>query len=636
MKVKQLSATNFKGRDFSFKLGDVSLVIADNFAGKTSIPMALRLGLSGYLPPPIGKAAGSIYKLAGNPNGEGTMAVSLELDNGRTVTQRWTKDASGKVSTEGGVAADLVMPELLMEPRLFFGKTGAERVKAIFDACDMRESKFGPETIRSRLVSVIENPAAVCEATLDAVEKLIASEFNGTVPLQKAAESLLVKVNESRKQAAAAAKQASGAFAAFRTKVQGDRPKDVSEDLLKAREVLAGLAAKRQTGNLESLRSAVKTAERGMAMIAGECQNPVMPAGEFLAVKVKQLGEDLAGLSEVEPYDATVALEDLNGDYVGRTAELAEVQGLIAEAEAQLATVARFELCAKCAKKIVAPTKALLKQLQERQIKVGKVKDTLRQKMAEEDAKQKAWDEYCVKKASLDRELSHATGLLTQWETYHADWEEANLRLQASDKADPKLESDITRMQAEVKEWEQKDAAHQQYKRDLARRDELERDLLENQCRADVYKRVMAIITDEQASASEWAFNKVLAVARHFTDGLLNSPLEFVDGDLGRRVSKLDKDGGSLAPVGSWISHETMSGTEQALAYIGFSVALCQDAPVKVVIVDDVIVAPERKRAMVGRFLELVAKGVIDQAIVVDVDAKDYTDKKALTIIKAG
>jgi len=643
MRVSTLSAVNFKGRNFSFQLGDVSLVIADNFTWKSSVPMALRLGLAGYLPPPIGKSNGSIFKLAGGQEGPGEMSVTLGMDNGRTVRQRWIKDVDGKVSSEGGVAADLVMPELLMEPRLFFAKTGAERVKAIFDACDMRDSGFGPEVIRKRLVSVSENPAAVCEATLDGIEKMVATEFDGAKTLQKAADSLLARLNELRKQSAAMAKQASGAFAAFRTKVQGDRPKDVAAALADAKLALEALIGRRQGANRAFLEQRLREAKHEMEEITRLCGDPSVPLGDFLTAgnfltdKARKVAGDLEKLGAIEPYDASDEIEDLTGDYTSGSAELEELEREIVKADAQLSVVEAFKLCKKCEAKIVAPAKKRMAELTKARGVMVLAKETVRAKIAELEAKQQEHQNREATREALKGEKERIESLCGRWTKAAGDWESAKNLLDASENGDTDVEAQIAKAREGIADLERQDAAHQQYRRDLMRRDELERELLESQCRAAVYKAVVGIVTEEQAKASEWAFNKVLGVAECFTSGLLNSKLEFVDGDLGRRVSKLDIARGSTAPLNSWISHETFSGTEQALAYLGFSVALCQSAPVKVVIVDDVIIAPDRKRAMAARFVDLVKQGVIDQAIIVDVGTEDYlADKRlenALTVI---
>ena len=66
MHITKLTTKNWKGRDLDLALTPVTVVTGDNFAGKTSVPMAIRFALTGYLPPPIGKRNEAIFALAGD------------------------------------------------------------------------------------------------------------------------------------------------------------------------------------------------------------------------------------------------------------------------------------------------------------------------------------------------------------------------------------------------------------------------------------------------------------------------------------------------------------------------------------------------------------------------------------------
>src|ERR1700677_3520817 len=124
MRIKSISARNFAGSNFDYELGALTYIVGGNGAGKTIITKAIRLALAGYLPPPIGTKG--VYRLAGNPDEPGEMAINLVMDNDRNANWKWTRDAKGKVSAEGGVPPDLLMPPLLLEPRSFFALNGAE------------------------------------------------------------------------------------------------------------------------------------------------------------------------------------------------------------------------------------------------------------------------------------------------------------------------------------------------------------------------------------------------------------------------------------------------------------------------------------------------------------------------------
>ena len=55
MRVSKVTGRNFKGRDFTVKLAPVTVIVADNYNWKSAVPTAVRLGLTGWLPLPIGR-----------------------------------------------------------------------------------------------------------------------------------------------------------------------------------------------------------------------------------------------------------------------------------------------------------------------------------------------------------------------------------------------------------------------------------------------------------------------------------------------------------------------------------------------------------------------------------------------------
>lgn len=608
--ITTVKAENFKGRNFSVALAPVSVLVADNYAHKTAVTTAIRLGLTGWLPPPIGKTPGSIYKLAGNQDAAGRVGVMLETSTGRKVRMAWEKDEKGRVSCSGGVPIDLAMPELLMEPRQFFGKTGAEQVRLIFEACDIRASGFGADSIRSRLVSINENPATVCEATLDEAEKLIARCFDGSQSLQAASATVQQRAKDFQKQANDTARQKAGAFEAFRTKLQGIRPKDLTAESALKRSELATSQTKLRAPDVSKARFIVDNANTQLETLARRCEGTGGSLMSALETSVNEIESALAKLPVVAPYDAREDLEELRGDLTGKTVERQDIEKSIGESEAELAAVEKFKLCAKCTAKIVKPTKSRLIVLRKSKQTLDKDIQSLTDGIAQHEAKETAWSLYQEDKAVL----SAAKRLVSERDA-------AQREIDGAGKPDPLALEQVAGLELRIGQLDREQAAFTTYQNDLARRNELEQEQLANQCRAAVWKAVAAIVTEEQGKVAEFAFNEVLRVARHFTDGLLNSPMEFRNGELGRRISQLDVDRGSCAPVGAWVSHETFSGTEQALCYIGFAVALCKSAPIKLVIVDDVIISPHRKAEMVQRFATLVTDGVIDQALIVDVSA---------------
>jgi DNA repair exonuclease SbcCD ATPase subunit len=101
-------------------------------------------------------------------------------------------------------------------------------------------------------------------------------------------------------------------------------------------------------------------------------------------------------------------------------------------------------------------------------------------------------------------------------------------------------------------------------------------------------------------------FESVLAIARRFTDGIIDGRLEFM-GSLGIRRGEF------------WVESETFSGTEQAIVFAAFQAALGAKAPVKLAILDELgRVDAENKTKLFDNIGQAIHDGVIDQFIGVD------------------
>lgn len=630
MRINELNATNLHGQNFGVALSLVNVICGDNFRGKTAIMKAIRLGLTGYLPPPIGKMPGNIYKLAGNPEGEGEMRIDLMIDGGRQINLAWKRDAKGRVSTEGSVPDDLAMPALLCEPRTFFAMTGADRIKTVFGACDLSKSGFGADTIKKRLSEVQQMPAKVCEETLNTIEQRVGDAFDGSTSVQDSTNILLAYLKVEQKNAADKAKTASGAFAAFRQKIAASRPADLTAEITKLETEIAqsGVSNEVERQRLWQQIEALKNRLADEFAILSEHEATgdarVKKMGDELAALTKKLNNEIVKDS-VDEASIEKEVADLTGkkSVLCKQAEAARVE--LGSQKEMLATLAKLKLCAKCkktlkgeAEKKVAELEELITKLENDIEHVNETGDMATSRLTEA---QKANTSQNALVSQLETEIETKTTAKKMLTAAIAEYSGLVTKFQS---LPAQTSNDAPK--AKLAELRQQQDAFIQHKRDLARRDELEQELLTEQCKEAVFKAVTKMVLEEQDKVMTFAFNEVLKVARHFTDGLLNSPLEFYNGELGRRVSEADN---SNAPIGSWISHETFSGTEELLAYAGFSVALAHQAPMRIVFFDELgRIEPKRKLAMLERMVELTSKGILDQVIMVDVDNKWITGEQ--------
>lgn len=604
MKITNLSYTNFKGHSGSYDLDAVNLIAAPNFAHKTTIPLAIRLGMTGYLPPPIGTRG--IYKLAGNPNSAGSMSIDLKMDNGRLVQWIWKRNEAGKVSCEGGLSKDITMPELQLDPRLFFSKTKDEQIALIFAACKVGPDKFSPETIRKRLGEVNHPPHNVCQETLQKVCTWMETNEATNIPAWLANFIAFLKL--SAKRASEQNELTSGAFAAFRIGGDNFQAKDYTEELKANREKLAAL---KQVKDSSHARSRLALLEHKLRDLGDYAQ-----VGSAIA----ELKTKLAVKPFADDDDVESLLEDLVTESGARGRASSENAGKEVQFAKEIRELETSECCPKCLSAKPGWKKAALTRLTLAHATALKERDA-NAKLADESRKRllaiRAWVSENNRLQNLERIAITYAELIT-------NVEQAREEVAELEKV-PVPTEEIAQLEAWIADAETKQKQHEVFASDSKRREVLSTQLMTFSCEREVYKQVIGIVQEEQAKLIEGAFGKVLETAKYFSDGLLNSPLEFVDGALGRKVSQRDIDTGSDAMLGSWISFDAFSGTEELLALAGFSVALTADAPIKLVILDEMgRLDDSRKLDVAQRMLSLTQSGIIDQAILIDVSSKSY------------
>lgn len=607
MRITQISLQNFKGHTGTYRLDPVTLIVGSNFSHKTSIPLAARLAMAGKLPPPIGTKG--IYQLAGDSTGVGLMAINLVFDNGRQVAWNWARDAAGRVTTKGGLTEDITMPELLLDPRLFFAKTAADQVSTIFQACDIEH--FSTEKIVNRLSEIHEPPLVECEAVLDEITKWIRTKTLDVSP-PVWIEMLFDWLNTERKSASDQLKVASGAFAGL----QSTGPQiatDPTDELNKAMSVLQQLRqGVPNTADLEREIGQVQAKLTGRRFL-----NPAGYNAEIAKIAIPKIS--------IEPEEVDSVCDELCANVIGYNEQLKLMESRISEYKNLATQIETHESCPTCGQskkgwktaplKRIAETSSSLVTQYEALVAKQKVESQQLNVLVEWKAKQKQI-------GNLTKEREIVEGAIAAIKNIESLIETRKAALFGDSTKIAEAEQRVSKLQADL-------AAFGAYQRDRARREDFEKRLLAMNCRIEVFKATIAIVQEEQTKLINEAFAQVLEVAKMFTVGLLNSPLEFVDGRLGRRVSAKDQRGGNRAPLGSWIPFEAFSGTEELLALAGFGVALTKDAPVKLVILDEMgRMDPDRKVDVAHRMIALAQNGSIDQSILIDVSEENYPEPR--------
>jgi hypothetical protein len=160
-------------------------------------------------------------------------------------------------------------------------------------------------------------------------------------------------------------------------------------------------------------------------------------------------------------------------------------------------------------------------------------------------------------------------------------------------------------------------AQHQRAKEELrSKSNELEAEQIEATVTAQRWKDALRSLQIAWASEVAQRLNHLLAPANRMLAGLLASPLELQDGELGRRVALAERERGGKAPVGAWLSLKTFSQTEALMACTGFVWAVCSDWPLRICLMDELGRFDEATlAALLERAAVWIGEGLIDQFI---------------------
>lgn len=630
MFVQHVNLGNFRGRTTLFELGRTTLIAGDNFTGKTTIADAIRLALSGYLPG-VGKTGGDLFNaLAGNPDEPGEVFAEVTMDNGRSASLKLTKSVKGSVSTEGAPPVDMALAGPLLDVRAFFTMKAADRVAAIFQASGV--ASIDTEGVEKALWEITANPAKVRDAEVRRLIELAKTEFGKAAP-QVAVSTLLDKIGVQLKEAKAKAKVLSGAFAGMKLPATMPTEPKGMEELEAKRTALLEIQGritemKRRESGLENLKATLAEAEKNLEA-----------AKEVLA-KATKPGEPPKPPELLEAYtNARPQLAQLSGELDELTTEEASLRE-------QLKSLEGVTVCPTCGaqRDLSKVTEGLRSRLTGITEAVKKQTDALAAAEApfegietvaasyevaieEHGNAVKAFEDIV---ANADSLASMVAKLKEELARSRGASPDEIAKLEACVSELPAVEAERQKLQVQAEDW-------RAYQKVIADREKAETDMLAEDCRVTVLDGAQKAVNKLLKTAAEEAFGEVLKLSHAFTEGLLQSPLEFRNGELGRRGN----DGG-------WITHESFSGTEQLLAYAGFAVALARTAPFKLVVLDEMgRLAPDRRAAVAKRMVELTKAGTVDQVLMIDAtppgsaftkSGKDlidatYKPTKALTVL---
>lgn len=618
-----------KGRTLTLPLPPCVVFCGDSFSGKTAILDAVKIGLLGYHPK-FGKRPESIRPMMG---GE-TMGVELAFDDGRKCSRTWTiKRGSMKYQVDGTV--DLKAPPVLFDLNEYLSMTRGARVQFLFDrvgseslgltleavTATMKNAKVEPVTEQTeKALGVILKKSDELKSAMDDEDALL-QDYITAMLLWLAEQRLATKhaldTMIGFMRGSTDLTQANGAnvddrIAAMRTSLEQVRA-EITVETQRVEQVkrTAGLLSewRLQVAELPRLEAQVKSAEALGSDLKQkieavpphnflEAQSMVSQSNDRLALKRHDLkGAKLKFETWKKDRDKKLELDHcpfcLNAE-PGWQSGLSEY--FLREVGTHKRAVEAAEAHAVDAEKAAAKALREFTSTEETHLRLQKLTVEL------DDIQSRLADEFIP-------DLMTAHRAKERIESVELPAPAVPVDLEALKAHEREMEVQLAGFEKQQRAFIEAQAAKKNETRALIKRAELE-------AQEVVIKAVHAALLSQQTALSERTVAVFAEKARRFTDGIMKAPLEVVDGDFGYRAGAV------------WVAHEVFSGTEEALAYSGMSVALAQESKVKIVVIDELGIMDQATRLKaVARMAELVKQGVIDQFIGADVaDFQIYRD----------
>lgn len=606
MHITQISAINMKGRNFSVPLSPANLICGDNFSHKTAILDAIMLGLLGYHPR-LAKTNQGTWELAGKGK---ELGITLGINDGTIVQHTWTHGKS--ISYKGGVPTNVAVPAELLHTRSYLEKTGADRIKYVFERISLGPDFDEKELFKQLSVIEVLN-RKISEPIINSVNSLLAKnrEVNKTSPFQ---QWLLASIDQLKTYLKTAKDNAKSQGEEL-SRLKNSRPDHAADP---STEVTV---AKSKRDKLLQLISGLEMALRAQQQAAESIAKSKRVVDEYKLTpeQITRATEEVKFLTE-QNTAATEALNkispvlrEMSGKFQAITTDINNLGLANENLEADLKKILESPACEHCGKKPAWIDEAV----KERQDQVLANSEAIKLKLGEKAALE-------VKHSELDEELERFQDIVDSTSKLQEKRAELQEMINASsfyqnakqylentkaiDSADtgklPQLKQELQELNEAISKLEIQWVTFTTYTNWQNQHDRCETNSVQNAVTAECYQEFvnrMQLFAEGMVSD---CFNKLLSISGRMTNGILRADLQFKDNELGMHVD------------GSWVNYKTFSGTEELIAFAGLSVALCQSSPIKLVLMDELGRLDQKSLTkLLGRILELIEWKVIDQFV---------------------
>jgi hypothetical protein len=649
--VQRVSGMNWQGRSFTLDLAPLTAIIGPNMEGKSSVPHAMRVGLTGYSPA-HGKKAGATFGFIGSENGATKGGVELGFDDGASVNRLTWETKRGKIEA-GEARMDVKVPPVLLDLKEeFFKLSGPKRTDFIFGKMDMATLGFAVEEITARLKKdvKVKEPTPESETVLadiiTDVEEADRDREDAGQSYQEFIAGVCDKIKARADSAANLLDQMAGLIQGT-TVLQGSQAPLAPfnpDDLAAARQKHADLTAQRNNAERHGENLAKLNAHRPAYVAALGTVKDHSAEIAALEKEIEELDKQIAGFkSTTKP--ARLGLEQAKGAKVEAEALIEAREKSLLERNAELAEDQKAKCCPKCkskgktwekllaaeAKEIEAERKQIAKdkaEIKKLDAAIAKAEATVKEREAEDTKHQERQNDRAAKSRKANELRLAGTAVKVQLPagptttTTSLTVDAIKERIKSIDEqlAAPGVPpapapAAIDAAKAEVERLEALERAHSAKHADSLRAEEGRAKHATAAAEKEVATLAGKVMQALKAEMMDKAFEGFLAKVNRFITGLFKNTkggVTYRDGEIG------------YLRGATWVSLDHFSGTEEMLTYIGLSVALAEESPCRIVFVDEWLRDDGMREKVAARLAELVKAEVIDQAIVIDTNPAGY------------
>lgn len=625
--ITRITARNFKGGDFDLELAGTNCIHGDNFRGKTRILEAIQLALLGHVPAFGAQPREAFLELSSGPE----MYVSAEIAGiGKVERKLFAKGNSVKVEEIVPPAlADAPTQLVILDPSVYFSLGETDRVRWVFRHCPMPSAftvkelaqrwpnfKVSEDLLRqdpspdAYLEGLIESAHNTMKAAKDYADRqgkaiqAITALRSGEVPPEDTLASLTGRRGDIQKRMSALNQRKGELMGRQRELANAaERRGVIARELMgseKDREKSAELERKLKMV-LDELETGRDISDEAVAAARTKATN-LFNEKNHLFYSLKQKADERLKLEK--------QLADLDDrkecPYCGAAGE-----GWKSLKAAELATA------------ISALEEQLAKETKQEQ-EIGLLYDTAQAELTSLEDQQRRRRALVSTRESVRVELGSLNVRISRYRAL----EEERDRLQDHDpdhhRLMEELQGQLNEVAQDSRALEAAISAAEARRGELARLAQLETERDGSRAEQKEAKDAEDQMKELKAKMVEEAFGRLLLDANDITKGILPFAVEYnaQKAQIGTRES------------GLWRSHRSFSGVEKALTYAGIAAALAKNAPVRIVMIDELgRLTAENARKFAHSISSLVERGSISQFIGIDPERPEIYAECAFQVI---